>query len=169
MLLEQAKRGDNRAFTEIVNRYKAPMFYFILQIVNNYWDAEDVMIESFARAFENIHRFVPKAKFSTWLFQIAYNRSLDHVRKVKRTPEIVEIESFHSPTCSCIEEELIKQETADQVKQALVRLNPKQKLICTMYMDGLKYKEIACNLNIPLGTVKGTIFHIKGKLKKFLS
>jgi len=171
MLLEQTKLGDHRAFSEIVRRYKDSMFRVILRIVRNYWDAEDVLMISLADAYKGLHSYTPRdsIKFSTWLCQIAENRSIDHVRKVKRIPELVEIEPFHSPTCSCIEDDLIRQETIDRVTLALVCLNPKQKLICNMYMGGLKYKEIACNLNIPLGTVQGTIFHIKGKLKKFLS
>ena len=75
--------GDQQAFAELMERYKKPVYHMILKMVRNVDDAEDLTIEAFAKAFKNLHRFKKDFTFSTWLFRIATNNSIDFIRKKK--------------------------------------------------------------------------------------
>ena len=73
--------GDERAFAELMERYKNPVYHMILKMVRNVDDAEDLTIEAFAKAFKNLHKFKKDFTFSTWLFRIATNNTIDFIRK----------------------------------------------------------------------------------------
>src|SRR6187402_2674993 len=84
LLVEKAKSsGDEKAFAELMSRYKKPVYHMILKMVRNVDDAEDLTIEAFAKAFKNIRKFNPEFTFSTWLFRIATNNCIDFIRKKK--------------------------------------------------------------------------------------
>ena len=83
-LIDQAVNdGAQQAFAELMERYKKPVYHMILKMVRNVDDAEDLTIEAFAKAFKNLHRFKKDFTFSTWLFRIATNNSIDFIRKKK--------------------------------------------------------------------------------------
>ena len=92
-LIQLAQRGNEDAFTEIFNRYRQPLFYFIYKRVRNETDSEDILMETFERAFASIVYFIPLVKLSTWLHSIAKNRILDYVRDKKRTPQLCEYDN----------------------------------------------------------------------------
>src|ERR1700759_3715958 len=84
LLIERAKAsGDEKAFAELMQRYKKPVYHMILKMVRNVDDAEDLTIEAFAKAFRNLKKFNPDFTFSTWLFRIATNNCIDFMRKKK--------------------------------------------------------------------------------------
>ena len=72
---------DQRAYTELMGRYKDSVFYMLLKMVNNSDDAEDLTIETFSKAFKRLDQYTPQFAFSTWLFKIASNHSIDFIRK----------------------------------------------------------------------------------------
>ena len=81
-LIDQAtNEHDEQAFALLMERYKKPVYHMILKMVRNVDDAEDLTIEAFAKAFKNLHRFKKDYTFSTWLFRIATNNSIDFIRK----------------------------------------------------------------------------------------
>src|ERR1700761_918334 len=83
-LIELAKEtGDEKAYAELMQRYKKPVYHMILKMVRNVDDAEDLTIEAFAKAFKNLKKFNPEFTFSTWLFRIATNNCIDFIRKKK--------------------------------------------------------------------------------------
>src|SRR5258708_30897285 len=82
-LIDRAVGGDDKAFAKLLQRYKRPVYHMILKMVRNVDDAEDLMIESFAKAFRSLHRFKKDFTFSTWLFRIATNNTIDFIRKKK--------------------------------------------------------------------------------------
>ena len=73
--------NDESAYAELMKRYRKPVYHMILKMVRNVDDAEDLTIEAFAKAFKNLHRFKKDYTFSTWLFRIATNNSIDFIRK----------------------------------------------------------------------------------------
>src|SRR6516164_6194507 len=84
VLIELAKeKGDEKAYAELMQRYKKPVYHMILKMVRNVDDAEDLTIEAFAKAFKNLKKFNPEFTFSTWLFRIATNNCIDFIRKKK--------------------------------------------------------------------------------------
>ena len=86
LLVEEAKKGNEKAFASLMNRYRDSIYFMLLKMVNNPSDAEDLTIEAFGKAFRNLDSYTPKFAFSTWLFKIATNNCVDFIRKKQVSP-----------------------------------------------------------------------------------
>ena len=86
LLVEEARKGNEKAFASLMNRYRDSIYYMLLKMVNNPSDAEDLTIEAFGKAFRNLESYTPKFAFSTWLFKIATNNCVDFIRKKQLSP-----------------------------------------------------------------------------------
>lgn len=168
-LIQLAQRGNQEAFTEIYNRYRQPLYYFILRRVRNETDAEDLTMESFERAFSSIKYFIPLVKLNTWLYEIAKNRIIDFLRTKKVTPQMVEpdynVRDTRTPERICIynqEFEMI-QEGIRAFK------NDRHRKIMILYCQGWKMRDIASELNMPMGTVQNYIHKNKLKLRRLVA
>src|SRR5260221_1335635 len=82
-LIDIAVGGNDKAYGKLLMRYRRPVYHMILKMVRNIDDAEDLTMESFSKAFRSLHRFKKDFTFSTWLFRIATNNTIDHIRKKK--------------------------------------------------------------------------------------
>lgn len=168
-LIRLAKQGDERAFREIFETHKIPIYYFILRRIHNETDTEDLLMETFERAFAGINHFVPLVKLRTWLTEIAKNRITDYFRDKKRMPEMTEPDSTVKENltperiCICNQEVTIIQDGIRTLR------NPFHRAVMELYIEGWKMREIASELGIPLGTVQGTIHRSKRKLKKLVA
>jgi len=172
-----ARKGDEKAFADLMNRYKDSIYYMLLKMVNNPSDADDLTIEAFGKAFKNIQLYTPNYAFSTWLFRIATNNCIDFIRRKKSAPTAFdqqqnEQDSPASNLQSNIpdpEEELIKQQKITHLKYVVSQLKPQyRKLIELRFFKEYSYEEIASELDIPLGTVKAQIFRAKELLYNIL-
>lgn len=178
-LVAKAKDGDQNAFSKLMARYRDSIFFMVLKMVHNRDDAEDLTIEAFGKAFNNIANYSADFAFSTWLFKIATNNSIDFIRKKRlqttsldqtsktddgeTTPIAVQ---DHSPDP---EEAVIKEQRAQKIRDAIEQLSPKYRsLIELRYLDELSYEEIAEKLDLPLGTVKAQLFRAKDMLYNIL-
>lgn len=83
-IVRNAIAGDEKAYGELFKRYKDSVYFMILKMVNNRTDAEDLMFEAFEKAFASLNYYSPQFAFSTWLFKIASNNTIDFIRKRKR-------------------------------------------------------------------------------------
>jgi RNA polymerase sigma factor (sigma-70 family) len=169
LLIERAKSsGDEKAFAELMSRYKKPVYHMILKMIRNVDDAEDLTIEAFAKAFKNLAKFNPEFTFSTWLFRIATNNCIDFMRKKKLATtsisgtykddagENVDME-FKDGGLNPMEETIKAQKVA-LVQSIVTKLPPKyQTLVKLRYFQELSYEEIAVELDAPLGTVKAQL------------
>lgn len=165
---EAVQHNDEKAFAKLMQRYKRPVYHVILKMVRNVDDAEDLTIESFAKAFRSLHKFKKDFTFSTWLFRIATNNTIDYIRK-KRLNTLSIDNTFtdsdgDSVSIDVEDENLNPQEvTIKAQKEELMRvfvdkLPPKyQKLVRLRYFHELSYEEIAEELEAPLGTVKAQL------------
>ncbi|MDL5049264.1 sigma-70 family RNA polymerase sigma factor [Oscillatoria amoena NRMC-F 0135] len=165
---EAVQHNDEQAFAKLMQRYKRPVYHMILKMVRNVDDAEDLTIESFAKAFRSLHRFKKDFTFSTWLFRIATNNTIDYIRK-KRLNTLSISNSFtdsdgDSVSIDVEDENLNPQEVSikaqkEELIQVFVdKLPPKyQKLVRLRYFHELSYEEIAKELEAPLGTVKAQL------------
>jgi RNA polymerase sigma-70 factor (ECF subfamily) len=97
-LVQKAKHGDQRAYAELLERYRDSIYYTLLKMVNNASDAEDLTIEAFGKAFKNIRQYTENFAFSTWLFKIASNNAIDFMRKKKLNSNISSIDESLSET-----------------------------------------------------------------------
>ncbi len=159
---------DQQAFTELMKRYRRPVYHMILKMVRNVDDAEDLTIEAFAKAFRNLSRFKKDYTFSTWLFRIATNNAIDFIRKKKLDTMSLDT-SFKDDSGDTISidvegkdlnpmEEAINAQKIDLVRMFVNQLPPKyQRLVKLRYFDELSYEEIAVELDAPLGTVKAQL------------
>src|SRR5437764_4829762 len=83
-LVTQAVTGDQKAYAELMQRYKDSIYFMLLKMVNNRDDADDLTIEAFGKAFKNLKQYTPDFAFSTWLFKIATNNCIDFIRKKRK-------------------------------------------------------------------------------------
>ncbi len=177
LLVEQARRGNEKAFASLMNRYRDSIFYMLLKMVNNSSDAEDLTIEAFGKAFRNLDLYTPKFAFSTWLFKIATNNCVDFIRKKQVSPTPLDYlqDSLDNVTLNIQsdlpdpEESLINHQKIAALKDIVSQLKPRYKsLIELRYYKEYSYEEIASELNLPIGTVKAQLYRAKTLLYNIL-
>lgn len=173
-LVVKAVDGDQKAYAELLDRYRDAIYFMLLKMVSNKSDAEDLTIEAFGKAFKNIQQYTPNYAFSTWLFKIATNNCIDFIRKRKSNTvsidqTISETEgmsaspamNLHSGTLDP-EEMLIKHQNIKLIQSLVSKLKPRyRKLIELRYFREYSYEEIAQELDLPLGTVKAQLFRAR--------
>jgi len=176
-LVKLAAAGDEKAYAELLDRYKDAIYYMLLKMVNNRSDAEDLTIEAFGKAFKSIAQYTPNYAFSTWLFKIATNNCIDFIRKKKgnvvsldQTNE--DQESMETPLQSDSldpEEDMIKNQRIALMRSVVEKLKPRYRnLVELRYFKEYSYEEIANELNLPIGTVKAQLFRARELLYNIL-
>jgi RNA polymerase sigma factor (sigma-70 family) len=177
VLVQQATQGDQKAYAELMGRYRDAIYYMLLKMVNNSSDAEDLTIEAFGKAFKNIQQYTPNYAFSTWLFKIATNNCIDFIRKKKTMTVSIDQndddpEKGHSDIQAQIldpEEEMIKDQQQKLMRDIVSKLKPRyRKLIELRYFREFSYEEIAEELELPIGTVKAQLFRARELLFNIL-
>lgn len=175
----RARQGEQKAFAILLHRYKDSVNFMILKMVHNRDDADDLTLETFGKAFHNLEKYMSDFAFSTWLFKIAMNHTIDFLRKKKvRTLSIdtEEDEVFGVKKSTNIpasnpdpEEKYIREQRAKLMHEILDKLNPRyKKLIEMRYFDEMSYEEIAEQMQLPLGTVKNSLFRARDFLYEIL-
>src|SRR3989442_351845 len=149
----KVKHGDREAFSVLVQRYRKPLMNFIYRFTNS-GESEDLAHEVFLKVFQSASKYEPKAGFSTWLYRIATNAALNHLRDHKPQLSCSPEEGLEGGDSHCrneirdprglVEDELIEQERVDQIRKAVAGLPPNQclALILTKYQE-LSLKETA--------------------------
>ncbi len=171
MLVAQFKSGSQKAFDELMKRYERRIFGYLLRSVRNYEDAEELTLEVFFKAYRALNSWEPKAKFSTWLYTIASNLSIDYHRSKSRKPvfmledeDVIEKRLVATDISSNPEKHLEDKERGRIIREAVDELSSKQKAVfmLTRY-EGLQIKEVAETLGLAEGTVK---IHLHRAMKK---
>jgi RNA polymerase sigma-70 factor (ECF subfamily) len=157
-VLRKAQKGDERAFAIIVHSYEKPVFNYILRLVGDRALAQDLTQEVFLRVHQGLAGFSLRARFTTWLFQVAKNRVLDELRSLERRPRAV-VALDDIPPLEVVDQPFERTETIDAVWRAIGALNPDLKMALLLRdIVGLSYAEIADTLEITLATVKWRIY-----------
>ena len=173
ILVEMARKGDGKAFSSLMNRYRDSIYYMLLKMVNNASDAEDLTIEAFGKAFHNIEMFTPDFAFSTWLFKIATNNCIDFIRKKQASPNPLDqlqddIDNLTVNIQSDLpdpEETLINDQKIAVLRDIVSQLEPRyRRLIELRYYKEYSYEEISEKLDLPIGTVKAQLYRAKSLL-----
>jgi len=176
-LVKEARRGNEKAFASLMNRYRDSIYYMLLKMVNNASDAEDLTIEAFGKAFRNLDSYTPKFAFSTWLFKIATNNCVDFIRKKQVSPTPLDYlqDTLDNVTVNIQsdlldpEESLINLQKIAALKDIVSQLKPRYKaLIELRYYKEYSYEEISSELNLPIGTVKAQLYRAKMLLYNIL-
>jgi RNA polymerase sigma factor (sigma-70 family) len=180
LVIRALESRDQKAYEELMSRYRESIFFLILRMVNNDDDAEDLMMVTFAKAFHRLHQYTPQFAFSTWLFKIATNNCIDFLRK-KRIKAMSIDQGIATDEGDYMEfnirdtdglnpeEEMQKQQRMILLRGVVEKLKPRyRRLIEMRYYQELAYEEIATELDLPLGTVKAQLFRAKAFLNQLL-
>jgi RNA polymerase sigma-70 factor (ECF subfamily) len=177
-----AQQGRELAYRELIRRYERPVFSLIFRMVRDREMAEDLSQETFIKVLNHIDKYRPEFKLSSWLFKIANNVAIDHIRK--RHLETVSMDgSPHAASAAEVEatsfdvsvrqesalEEMESRELGSAIEQAIARLRPEYRsCIMLRHVEGRSYEEIAATLDLPLGTVKTYIHRARHELRRAL-
>jgi len=166
-LLAEAKNGDSDAFGKLVERYQRRVYTVIYRFVRNHTEADDLAQEAFIRAFRAIDRFDLRYPFSPWMYRIAINLTLNHLKK-RRLP-MVDADLERKPSADNPVSVLEQDETRRKVHAAIARLSLKlrQVLVLRVYADW-PYAQIAQVLAIPIGTVMSRLARARQAVKEEL-
>ncbi|HEU5260563.1 MAG TPA: sigma-70 family RNA polymerase sigma factor [Gemmatimonadales bacterium] len=177
-----AQQGHEPAFRELVRRYERPVFSLLFRMVRDRTLAEDLAQETFIKLLNGIRSYNPQFKFSSWIFKIANNAAIDHLRK--RDLDTLSLDG--SPHATTPEEmratalqvgargetplqEVEARELGSAIERAIARLRPEYRsCILLRHVEGHSYEEIAHILDLPLGTVKTYIHRARNELRGYL-
>lgn len=170
-LIQRAKGGDQKAYAELMGRYKDTIFFMLLKMVKDKDDADDLTIEAFGKAFRNLAQYTPDFTFSTWLFKIATNNCIDFIRRKKsavsldRTYENADGDEISfDPKSDTLnpEERAIKKQKIKLMQSVVEKLQPRYRTLVELrYFQEKSYEEIAQELDLPIGTVKAQLFRAR--------
>ena len=178
-LVVRARTGDQKAYADLMHRYKDSIYFMVLKMVNNKEDAMDLTVETFAKAFEKLEKYQPGYAFSTWLFRVATNNCIDFIRRKKKMTFSIDKNmendngqdmqfEIKSPMLDP-EEKMIKKQKAIVMRDVVEKLKPRYKrLVELRYFQERSYEEIADELQLPLGTVKAQLFRAREFLYQIL-
>lgn len=181
-LMQRIKKGDMQAFDELALKWEHKLLNLVFKIVGDLEIAKDVRQEVFLRVFQKAKQYKSAGFFSTWLYRIAVNCSIDELKKRKRHKSVsLETQSnYDDADCGSFAETLLdskptpyevaeQNEIADYVRNALSRLSNDQRVVIVLkHYEGLKFREIASILGCPVGTVKSRMYFGLDQLRQIL-
>ncbi|HEV3456373.1 MAG TPA: sigma-70 family RNA polymerase sigma factor [Thermoanaerobaculia bacterium] len=173
-LVASALRGSEAAFRELVVRFERPVYALILRMVREPETAEDLAQEVFVKAFRRLSSYDPRRKFASWLFKVAHNATIDHLRRseLETVPLAAEREeggglmavladtATESPAAAAE-----RRDMARALERAIAGLRPEyREAVLLRYVEGLAYQEICEVLTLPIGTVKTNLHRARKEL-----
>lgn len=176
-LVSAAVKGDQNAYRALMDKYQKPLYFHVLTMVKHHEQVEDLVQEAFMKAFGNLQSYNTSYAFSTWLYRITTNHTIDYLRKRK-----LDTTSIHNPyktndgeveiqisDTKETDRAIIRKERKQIIHQAIQNLPEKYREVIEMrHLDELSYQEISEHLDLPLGTVKAHIFRAREMLYKAL-
>jgi RNA polymerase sigma factor (sigma-70 family) len=177
LLVVKAREGDQKAYAELLGRYRDAIYFMLLKMVNNPIDAEDLTIEAFGKAFKNITQYTPNFAFSTWLFKIATNNCIDFIRKKRAATISLDHSNDENETATVTvqsdsldpEAHLINSQKIKLLREVVSKLKPRYRTLVELrYFKEYSYEEISDELELPIGTVKAQLFRARELLYNIL-
>ena len=178
-----SRDGEETAYRELIRRYERPVFSLIFRMVRDREIAEDLSQETFIKVLNAISTYRPEFKFSSWVFKIANNTAIDHLRRREldtlslegsphaATPEAMEATALQLGTgVASPLDDVASRELGGEIEAAINRLRPEYRsCILLRHVEGRAYEEIADILGLPLGTVKTYIHRARNELRVMLA
>mgnify|MGYP001295130648 CR=1 FL=1 len=181
ILINQAlKTGDPASYNELMKLYRDPIYFMLYEKLGDQEIAKDLTIEALGKAFKKLHLYTPDYAFSTWLFTVAKNHSIDYLRKNKLPTYSIDklmIDDEGKQTNFDLKSEdpnpeqiLMKKQRIKILRSIVNQLKPKYRdLVKLRYFKEYSYVEIAEELQLPLGTVKAQLHRSREQLFKIMS
>lgn len=177
-----ARKGEEAACRELVERYQRPVFSLIYRMVRDRELAEDLSQETFVKVLNALSTYRPEFKFSSWVFKIANNVAIDQLRRREldtlslegsphaTTPEMIEATALElGEAAESALDEVANRELGGEIERAIAKLRPEYRsCILLRHVEGRPYEEIAEILDLPLGTVKTYIHRARHELRNTL-
>jgi len=177
-----ALEGRESAHRELIRRYERPVFSLVFRMVRDRELAEDLTQDTFVKVLSHLDRYRADFKFSSWLFKIANNVAIDHLRRrqldtvsMHGSPNAVTVEAQESTRFDVADaaenalEEMEAKELGSAIERAIAQLRPEYRsCIMLRHVEGRSYEEIASTLDLPLGTVKTYIHRARHELRRAL-
>ncbi|HIK66804.1 MAG TPA: sigma-70 family RNA polymerase sigma factor [Flavobacteriales bacterium] len=172
LILRATEDSDQKAYAELMERYRDSIFHLCRKMVFNDDDADDLTIETFGKAFQRLKQYTPAFAFSTWLFKIASNHCIDFIRK-KRINALSLDKGIATEDGGSIQftvkddapdpiETLEKKQRVEKMRLVVSELKPRyRRLVELRYFEEYSYDEIALELDLPLGTVKAQLYRAR--------
>ncbi len=171
--------GDQRAYAELLERYRDSLYSMMLRMVCHEDDADDLTIEAFGKAFKRLDQYQTNFAFSTWLFKIASNNCIDFMRKRKSNTLSLDTPITNEEGDSLIidvpssnltpEEDLVKKQKMKLMRDVVIHLKPHYRQLIEMrYFEELSIEEICAKMEMPEGTVKAQLFRARDFLANVL-
>ncbi|MDE6085570.1 MAG: sigma-70 family RNA polymerase sigma factor [Muribaculaceae bacterium] len=158
------------AFTEVMRRYSEPLYWQIRRMVNNHEDANDLLQNTFMKAWQALDNFRGDARLTTWLYKIAINESLTHLEK-DRKRQGVSLDDDETGIVNTIEadEWIDGDELSLKLRKAIARLPEKQRIVFNMkYFDEMKYEDMSSILGTSVGALKASYHLAVKKIEQYL-
>ena len=180
LLRKALDHNDQQAYAELMRLYRDSIYYMLIRMVKNKDDAEDLTLMTFGKAFRYLDKYTPKYAFSTWLYRIALNNSIDFLRVKNNMPQYFEEDLYTSSTTSIIdksednlqrtpEEEIIDKQRLQLLRAAVSELPDRYRRVIELrYYEDLAYEEIAERLSLTLSNVKIQIMRAKQMLAELM-
>ena len=166
-LIERYKSGDMTAFDELMIRYERQIYRLCYRFTSNADDARDLAQEVFIKAFEHLSDFRKESSLKTWLYRVATNHCINHVKS--NTQQFVEVTETIRQTESTVQLELEEKQQREHFRRMVTKLPPKQRAILELRIhEQLSYEEIATMSNRSVSTIKASVFFALEKLRKLV-
>jgi RNA polymerase sigma-70 factor, ECF subfamily len=172
-LIVDVVAGRTDGFEELVRRYQRPIIGYVFRMLGDYDAALDVTQEAFIKVYNSLHKYSAEYKFSTWLYRIAHNAAIDHLRRNTIVPQSIETENADGSyelqiesRGSSPEQDHERSEWRNEIDAVVKCLPPAYRdLILLRHSRDLSYDEIAEVTGLPLGTVKNRLFRAREMMR----
>ncbi|MBM4371029.1 MAG: sigma-70 family RNA polymerase sigma factor [Deltaproteobacteria bacterium] len=179
VLVARCREGDHDAFRRLVQKYERRIYGIVVGMIRDREEAWDLTQEVFVKVYRHLDTFEGNSSLYTWMYRIAVNLSIDHIRKrripgveyddSRRHVEPVDLEAPLGTRSESPPQRLLREELVGKVNRALERLSTKHKqIIILREVEGLSYQEIADVLGISIGTVMSRLFHARRNMQVVL-
>ena len=180
LLRKALDQNDQQAYAELMRLYRDSIYFMLMRMVKNKDDAEDLTLMTFGKAFRYLDKYTPQYAFSTWLYRIALNNSIDFLRVKNNMPQYFEDDLYTKSTTSIIdqseenlqrtpEDEVIDKQRLQLLRAAVSELPDRyRKVIELRYYEDLAYEEISERLGLTLSNVKIQIMRAKQMLTQLM-
>ena len=179
-LVREARRGNLKAYDELVKRYQERIYATLYHMTSNHEDANDLAQESFIKAFQALKSFKGGSSFYTWLYRIAVNKTINFLKQRKNRTHIslnnIDFNAEHDPDLIALISEQTPRRAAgltelqEKLNEALMKLSESHRLVVVMHdVQGLSHEEIAEAMDCNVGTVRSRLFYARQQLQGFLA
>lgn len=179
-LVERARRGDLKAYDELVQRYQQRIYATVYHMTSNHEDANDLAQEAFIKGYQALKSFKGGSSFYTWIYRIAVNKTINFLKQRKNRSQMslndLDFNAEHDPDLvALISEKTPRREAGltelqEKLNEAMLRLSEHHRLVVTLHdVQGLSHEEIAQIMECNIGTVRSRLFYARQQLQGYLA